>query len=140
MGEVFFVKTVTIYNQESSDDVLAAAVWHKTVLQNVRILNRHGHHLTASGLDVSDAVQLHVMTDHLTKPYLEPAEWLASADKSASWTLQPGKDFFVEGDTSSEDETASDFYEAMRAKYSRCYKVAQVDSYDLIPHIEVTGQ
>jgi len=140
MSELFFTKTVTVYNQEAAQDVLDAAVWHKTVLQGVRVLNKHGSHLTTGGLEVSDAVQMHVMTDNLAKPYLEPAEWTASADKGASWTLQPGKDFFVEGDTSAEDETVSDFYEVMRAKYSRCYKVTQVDTYDLIPHIEVTGQ
>lgn len=138
--EMFFTKTVTIYNQESSGDVLDADVWHKTVLHGVRVLNKHSHHLTTGGVEVSDAVQLHIMTDNLTKPYLEPAEWTASADKDASWTIQPGKDFFVEGDTSTEDERASDFYEIMRAKYSRCYKVTQVDTYDLIPHIEVAGQ
>ena len=61
-----------------------------------------------------------------------------SAEKESNFTFTGGADFFVEGDTSQENP-CEDFFTYMKEKYDNCFKVTNVDDYNLIPHIEVGG-
>ena len=49
------------------------------------------------------------------------------------------EDFFVEGDTTAEVPAESNFFAYMKQKYDNCFKVTNVDVFELIPHLEVGG-
>lgn len=140
MSDVFYNKTVTVYNKVISDaDIMGNETWYAKVLSDVRILTAHRRNAGTGGLSDADTVRMHIKTDNLSVPYKKPVEWGALEDKSTAFTLQPGEDFFVVGDTSSEDTTVDNFYEYMRASYDDCFKVTNVDEFELIPHLEVGG-
>lgn len=139
MSDVFYNKTVTIYNKSTSDDVMGADTWYPTVLSNVRVLFEHGKHKSLEGESVTNDVRLHISTVDLSPEYLKPIEWLTKEDKSGYFTLQQSSDFFVIGDTSSEDTSTSDFLEYMKSKYDDLFMIVSVGEFELIPHLEVIG-
>ena len=56
-------------------------------------------------------------------------------------TFTEGKDFFVEGDATSQDTDKANFFEYMRKQYDNIFKVASVARYeDVLPHFEVGGK
>lgn len=135
----FYNTTVTVYNQYK-DNANLTDVWYPTVLHNARLLVNKGANLVKSGLESADSAKLHIrMLDGSEKPYKEPKEWLALEGKDAAYTFQQG-DFFVKGDTTSEDPSREDFAHYMKMHYDNCFVVTTVDSYILIPHIEVGGK
>ncbi len=140
MGDIFYNKTVTVYNK-TTDGLMGKETWYATVLENVRLLVTKGANTSKSGMDSADAASLYVKFELLqedAKEYLAPKAWKNSSDKEKYFTFTSGEDFFVEGDTSHEEQT-EDFFEYMKDKYDNCFKVTNVDRYELIPHLEVGG-
>lgn len=140
MADIFYKDTVTVYNR--TDGAAGGSKWYPTVLEHVRLLVTKGANVDKNGSESADTARLHIRagTNDLIKPYMEPKAWQAAAEKAESFTLAPDTDFFVAGDTSVEDTTQEDFYGHMVSKYDQCYKVTNVDTYMLIPHLEVGGK
>ena len=143
MGDIFYNKTVTVYNK-TSDDLMGTETWYATVLKNARLLVTKGANVSKSGMDSADAASLYVKPELLQdgcKKYLPAKEWLRMPDKCKDYffTFTSGEDFFVEGNTSSENISESDFFLYMKEKYDNCFRVTNVDRYELIPHLEVGG-
>lgn len=140
MGDIFYNKTVTVYNR-SVDGLMETETWYPTVLKNVRLLVTKGANVSKSGMENADTVKLFIKTDNLSKEYKKPLEWqnIDAESKAESFTLTSGVDFFVEGDTSHEPMQETDFYSYMKQKYDNCFRVSNVDVYELIPHLEVGG-
>lgn len=115
--------------------------WHPTVLKNVRLLVNRGENISKSGMESADSAKLFIKTSNLSIPYKKPLEWqnLSAEDKAKCFTLVSGEDFFVEGDTSAEEISESGFFSYMKGKYDNCFKVTNVDVFELIPHLEVGG-
>lgn len=142
MGDIFYNKTVTIYNK-TSNGLMGTETWYPTVLRNVRLLVAKGANVSKSGMDSADAASLYVKPELLqadAKGYLPAKEWKRLPDKCKAFffTFISGEDFFVEGDTSQE-EPEEEFFAYMKKKYDNCFKVTNVDRYELIPHLEVGG-
>lgn len=141
MADIFYNKTVTVYNK-TSDDLVGTETWYPTVLQNVRLLVTKGANVSKSGMDSADAASLYIKPELFpegSKPYLQPKEWQNSTEKESYFTFTGGEDFFVEGDTSTEEILEDGFFSYMKERYDNCFKVTNVDKYDLIPHLEVGG-
>lgn len=139
MGDIFYHKTVTVYNR-SVEGLLGKETWFPTVLNDVRLLITKGENISKSGMESADSARLFIKTDNLPKDYKKPLEWqnLSAEDKALTFTLTSGADFFVEGDTSAE-EPETDFFSYMKEKYDNCFKITNVDVFELIPHLEVGG-
>lgn len=139
MGDIFYNKTVTVYNRYEDDD--GNEVWFPTVLENVRLLITRGENVSKSGMDSADSAKLFIKTDKLSKPYKKPLEWqnLSAEEKKEYFTLTSAEDFFVEGDTTAEEILESDFFSYMKGNHDNCFKIANVDVYELIQHFEVGG-
>lgn len=127
MGDIFYNKTVTVYNR-SVEGLMEKETWYPTVLKDVRLL-------------ITDSAKLFIKTNNLSKEYKKPLEWqnLSAEDKAKTFTLTSGVDFFVEGDTTAEVPAESDFFSYMKEKYDNCFKVTNADVFELIPHLEVGG-
>lgn len=143
MRDVFYNKTVTVYNRSASG-LMGQEVWYPTVLENVRLLVTKGANVSKSGMESADTARLHIRPDMLpenSKQYLPAKQWarLSDTEKEVYFTFQSGEDFFVEGDTSYEQPQENDFFGYMKARYDNCYAVTNVDRYELIPHLEVGG-
>lgn len=143
MADIFYNKTITVFNHAASDDVLGRDIWYPTVLKNVRLLINKGANVSKSGTENADAASLYIRPELLqdgAKSYLPPKEWgrLPEKCKNYFYTFASGEDFFVEGDRENEQQE-DDFFSYMREKYDNCFKVTNVDSYELIPHLEVGG-
>lgn len=141
MGDIFYNKTVTVYNR-SVEGLMEKETWYPTVLEGVRLLITKGENVSKSGMESADSAKLFIKTNNLSKEYKKPLEWqnLSAEDKAKSFTLASGVDFFVEGDTSVEVPTESDFFTYMKQKYDNCFKVTNADVFELIPHLEVGGR
>lgn len=142
MADIFYNKTVTVYNK-TSDDLMGTEIWYPTVLQNVRLLVTKGANVSKSGMDSADAASLYIKPELLQddhKGYLSAKEWQRLPDKCKSFffTFTSGEDFFIEGDTLQEEQV-EEFFTYMKEKYDNCFKVTNVDRYELIPHLEVGG-
>lgn len=139
MGDIFYHKTVTVYNR-SVEGLMGKETWFPTVLKDVRLLITKGENISKSGMESADSARLFIKTDNLPKEYKKPLEWqnLSAEDKALAFTLTSGADFFVEGDTSAE-EPETDFFSYMKEKYDNCFKITNVDVFELIPHLEVGG-
>lgn len=139
MGDIFYNKTVTVYNRYENED--GNEVWLPTVLENVRLLITRGENVSKSGMESADSAKLFIKTNKLAKSYKKPLEWqnLSAEGKRECFTLTSADDFFVEGDTGTEEILESDFFSYMKGKYDNCFKITNVDTYELIPHLEVGG-
>ena len=137
MADIFYNKTVTVYNRYEDEK----EIWYPTVLKNVRLLVNRGENVSKSGTESADSAKLSIRTVGLKKPYKKPLEWqgLSEEEKVKTFTLTSKEDFFVEGDTSAEEILESDFFSYMKEKYDNCFKMTNVDTYELIPHFEVGG-
>lgn len=137
MADIFYNKTVTVYNRYEDEKEM----WYPTVLKNVRLLVNRGENVSKSGTESADSAKLFIRTVGLKKPYKKPLEWqgLSEEEKVKTFTLTSKEDFFVEGDTSAEEILESDFFSYMKRKYDNCFKMTNVDTYELIPHFEVGG-
>ena len=138
MGDIFYNKTVTIYNKYVDDD--GTSHWIASVLKQVRLLINKGANVAATGIADANAAVLHIRTNDLSKQYLKPLEWQKEENREAYFTLTSGADFFVEGDTSSEKILESEFFEYMKQTYDNCFMINNVDRYELIPHFEIGGK
>lgn len=143
MGDIFYNKTVTVYNR-TADDLMGIEKWYPTVLENVRLLVAKGASVSKSGMDCADAVSLYIRPDMLqegAKGYLPPKEWVRMPDKCKEffYTFKSGEDFFVEGAITGEEILGEGFFQYMKDRYDSCFKVTNVDRYELIPHLEVGG-
>lgn len=137
MEDIFYQDTVTVYNKYENKKAGETA-YFPTVLENVRLLITKGANMASSGMDTADSAKLFIHTDTLKKPYVLPKEWSRQEDKTKAFTLAAG-DFFVEGDTSEEDTNVKEFTQYMKRKYDNLFTVTTVDSFKLIPHLEVGG-
>ena len=137
MADIFYNKTVTVSNRYEDEK----EIWYPTVLKNVRLLVNRGENVSKSGTESADSAKLSIRTVGLKKPYKKPLEWqgLSEEEKVKTFTLTSKEDFFVEGDTSAEEILESDFFSYMKRKYDNCFKMTNVDTYELIPHFEVGG-
>lgn len=140
MGDIFYNKTVTVYNR-TVDGLMGTETWYPTVLKDVRLLINRGENVSKNGMESADSAKLFIKTNNLSKAYKKPLEWqnLSAEDKANAFTLTSGVDFFVEGDTSGETITESDFFSYMKETYDNCFKITNADVYELIPHLEVGG-
>ena len=141
MGDIFYNKTVTVYNR-TVEGLMEKETWYPTVLKDIRLLITKGENVSKSGMESADSAKLFIKTDKLSKEYKKPLEWqnLSAEDKAKTFTLTSGVDFFVEGDTTAEVPTESDFFSYMKEKYDNCFKVTNADVFELIPHLEVGGR
>ena len=142
MGDIFYNKTVTVYNK-TIDGVMGIEMWYPTMLENVRLLVTKGANTSKSGLESADAANLYIKPELLpedTKGYLTPKAWQNTEEKEKYFTFTGGEDFFVEGDTTGEEITEDGFFSYMKEKYDNCFKVTNVDEYELILHLEVGGK
>ncbi len=140
VADMFYTKTVTIFNKYMNETGLGEEVWLSTVLENVRLLVTKGANVSTSGLSDADTASLHIHKTNLPKPYLPPLEWQKSEHKEDYFTLSGEDDFFVEGDLSGVTPAQDDFFGKMKATYNNCFKITNVDDYDLIAHWEVGGK
>ena len=140
MADIFYNKTVTVYNR-TAEGLMEKETWYPTVLENVRLLLVNSKNVSKTGLNNADSVKLFIKTDNLSKDYKKPLEWqnLSAEEKENSFTLTCGVDFFVEGDVSKESVQENDFFSYMKQKYDNCFKVMNVEVFELIPHLEVGG-
>ena len=140
MGDIFYNKTVTVYNR-TTEGLMEKETWYPTVLKDVRLLITKGENISKSGMESADSVKLFIKMNGLSKPYKKPLEWqnMSAEDKVKNFTLTSGVDFFVEGDTSGEEVPESGFFSHMKGKHDNCFKVTNVDVFELIPHLEVGG-
>lgn len=140
MGDIFYNKTVTVYNR-TTEGLMEKETWHPTVLKDVRLLITKGENVSKSGMESADSAKLFIKTNNLSKEYKKSLEWqnLSAEDKAKTFTLTSGEDFFVEGDTTAEVPTESDFFSYMKEKYDNCFKITNVDVFELIPHLEAGG-
>lgn len=135
----FYKDTVTIYNRHENKAEMTE-MWYPTVLHNVRLLVTKGANMVKTGANTADSARLHIYMERvLEKAYKEPKEWLEAPDKLVVFTFKEG-DFFVKGDTSVEEVIREDFAEYMKQKYDNCFCITTVDTYTLIPHMEVGGK
>jgi len=140
MGDIFYNKTVTVYNR-SVEGLMEKETWYPTVLEGVRLLITKGENVSKSGMESADSAKLFIKTNNLSKEYKKSLEWqnLSAEDKAKTFTLTSVEDFFVEGDTTAEVPAESNFFAYMKQKYDNCFKVTNVDVFELIPHLEVGG-
>ena len=140
MGDIFYNKTVTVYNR-TTEGLMEKETWYPTVLEGVRLLITKGENVSKSGMESADSAKLFIKTNNLSKEYKKPLEWqnLSTEGKANAFTLTSGVDFFVEGDTTTETPAESDFFSYMKEKYDNCFKVTNADVFELIPHLEVGG-
>ena len=139
MSDLFYNKTVTVFNNAPSDDVMGDDTWYPTVLHNVRVLETRGRNVAKSGIEAADSAKLHIRTDNLEKPYVEPKAWDELADKSKAFTLCQERDFFVIGDVADTQVTA-DLFQYMKDNHDGVYMITNADKFELIPHLEVGGK
>lgn len=140
MGDIFYNKTVTVYNR-TTEGLMEKETWYPTVLKDVRLLITKGENVSKSGMESADSAKLFIKTNNLSKECKKPLEWqnLSAEDKAKTFTLTSREDFFVEGDTTVEVPTERDFFSYMKEKYDNCFMVTNVDVFELIPHLEVGG-
>ncbi len=142
MKDIFYNKTVTVYSK-TAEGVEGTETWYPTVLKNVRMLVSRGADTSKNGTDSADSAKLYVKPGMLpegSKGYLPEKEWgrLPQKCKQYFYTFKSGESFFVEGDTTREEQR-EDFFGYMKERYDNCFMVTNVDRYDLIPHLEVGG-
>ncbi len=142
VADMFYTKTVTIFNKYMDETGLGEEVWLLTVLENVRLRITKGANVSTSGLSDADTATLHIRKTNLPKPYLSPIEWqkLDNEEKANYFTMSGEDDFFIEGDLSSVEIPEENFFNRMKATYDNCFKITNVDDYDLIKHWEVGGK
>lgn len=145
MSDLFYNKTVTIWNKDV-DGIWEKESWLPTVIENVRLLVSRGNNIQNSGNAAADSARLHI-SDEISvpaKPYLPRTEWekLPLEEKSRYFTLGSENDsFFVEGNTSLLEAAAQDnFFAYVKANYPNCFKISNVDRFEIIPHFEVWGK
>lgn len=111
MGDIFYNKTVTVYNR-TTEGLMEKETWYPTVLENVRLLIAKGENVSKTGMESADSAKLSIKMENLSKEYKKPLEWqnMSAEDKASAFTFISGKDFFVEGDTSAEEILESDFF------------------------------
>lgn len=142
MEDMFYNRTVTIFNRLDGEEPLDDDTWFVTVLKNVRLVETQGRNITTSGLVDADAVRMHIMLDSLSKPYLDPIEWKKLLVPEEAFTLAGGRDFFVVGDITADldDIPADRAFEYVKENYDGVYRITNVDKYTVIPHLEVGGR
>jgi hypothetical protein len=140
MADIFYNKTITLYNLAVSDDVMENETWYPTVLENVRLIEKMGHNSSKNGNSEANTARLHIMLDDsLDKPFMKPREWARELNKDNYFTACQEHDFFVIGDTSIEDCETPDFFNYMKKNYDGVYRITDVGIFDLIPHLEIGG-
>ena len=140
MGDIFYNKTVTVFNQYMEDGPTGGERWQATILNDVRLIETQGANIEKSGISGADSASLYIRTNTLEKEYKEPKEWSRLEDKTDSFTLAKDTDFFVCGDMAAEYTGQADFFNFMKENFDGVYKITTVDRYDLIPHLEVGGK
>lgn len=143
MQDQFYNKTVTVWNK-CVDGIWERETWIPTVIENARLLVSQGNNIQNSGNSAADSARLHI-SDEISapgKPYLPPSEWnkLEQDKKVSFFTLDDKNDsFFVEGDVSAVD-VKENFFSFMKENYPNCFKISNVDRFEIIPHFEVWGK
>lgn len=132
MGDIFYNKTVTVYNKHMSG-VMEKETWMPTVLMNVRLLVTKGANVRTSGMETADSAKLFVRPEYLPedKEYMEPLKWQEVEEKQKYFTFASG-DFFVDGDTTIEDTSMDGFFQYMKGKYDKCFRITNTDTYELM--------
>lgn len=135
--DIFYNKTVTIYNKIEED---YREIYYPTVLNGVRLLIGKAASFGEKGVEGSDNALLSIKNNSdLEKPYLPEKKWKKEAQREEFFTLKEG-DFFVEGNTEEEDTNIENFFEHMKADYDNVFQITKVQQYELIPHFEVGGK
>lgn len=74
MGDIFYNKTVTVFNQYMEDGPIGGECWQATVLNDVRLIETQGANIEKSGISGADSASLYIRTNTLEKEYKEPKE------------------------------------------------------------------
>lgn len=126
---------VTLYNRYI-DAGTRSERYQRTYLSGVLWENRKAAEVLAGGGEMAANQAAVYIPRARGAAYLPPADWLALAEKSGFWTLQPG-DYLVRGlaveEISDElDEEASVLFGIgdLKAKYGTVLRIASVDEMD----------
>ena len=131
-------KTVTLFNRFYDG---TKECWYPTLLSGVDLVVTKGINVSQGNKADADTAKLYVDDVVLQKRYLAPLVYARQEHPEEYMTFTEGKDFFVEGDATSQDTDKANFFEYMRKQYDNIFKVASVARYeDVLPHFEVGGK
>ena len=131
-------KTVTLFNRFYDG---TKECWYPTLLSGVDLVVTKGINVSQGNKADADTAKLYVDEAVLQKRYLAPLVYARQEQPEEYMTFTEGKDFFVEGDATSQDTDKANFFEYMRKQYDNIFKVASVARYeDVLPHFEVGGK
>lgn len=131
-------KTVTLFNRFYDG---TKECWYPTLLSGVDLVVTKGINVSQGSTADADTAKLYVDDTVLQKRYLAPLVYARQEHPEEYMTFTDGKDFFVEGDATSQDTDKANFFEYMRKQYDNIFKVASVARYeDVLPHFEVGGK
>lgn len=131
-------KTVTLFNRFYDG---TKECWYPTLLSGVDLVVTKGINVSQGNTADADTAKLYVEDAVLQKRYLAPLVYARQEHPEEYMTFTEGKDFFVEGDATSQDTDKANFFEYMRKRYDNIFKVASVARYeDVLPHFEVGGK
>nr|DAG22719.1 MAG TPA: hypothetical protein [Caudoviricetes sp.] len=131
-------KTVTLFNRFYDG---TKECWYPTLLSGVDLVVTKGINVSQGNKADADTAKLYVEDAVLQKRYLAPLVYARQEHPEEYMTFTEGKDFFVEGDATSQDTDKANFFEYMRKQYDNIFKVASVVRYeDVLPHFEVGGK
>lgn len=131
-------KTVTLFNRFYDG---TKECWYPTLLSGVDLVVTKGINVSQGNTADADTAKLYADDTVLQKRYLAPLVYARQEHPEEYMTFTDGKDFFVEGDATSQDTDKANFFEYMRKQYDNIFKVASVARYeDVLPHFEVGGK
>lgn len=131
-------KTVTLFNRFYDG---TKECWYPTLLSGVDLVVTKGINVSQGNKADADTAKLYVDDAVLQKRYLAPLVYARQEHPEEYMTFTEGKDFFVEGDATSQDTDKANFFEYMRKQYDNIFKVTSVARYeDVLPHFEVGGK
>lgn len=137
MGFFFDNKVVTVFNRFYD----GKEHWYPTLLEGVDLVISQGANVSKSGMADADVAKLYVDDSDLPKRYLPPIEYGKQEHPEEYITFNSAKDFFVEGDATSQDTEVANFFDYMRKTYDNVFKVTTADRYeDILPHFEIGGK
>ena len=131
-------KTVTLFNRFYDG---TKECWYPTLLSGVDLVVTNIINIKQGNKADADTAKLYVDDAVLQKRYLAPLVYARQEHPEEYMTFTEGKDYFVEGDATSQDTDKANFFEYMRKQYDNIFKVASVARYeDVLPHFEVGGK
>lgn len=136
-----FSNTATIFSYDESNETYSS-----TLLQNVELQTHYRTSFTDESTVDNDLTLLIVKywvengnkkTQGNSKTFLTPKLWESLQDKTGSFTIQPGRDFFAKGDLT---QLESIDYEELKNTYDDVFFIQSVKDFeDDLKHFEILG-